>query len=372
MSSSSPDFQRIIRGAAPAALIVMTTLVAGCQDMARSTRPSASSPRTDTYITSRGYSALDMGTYARDQQSWANAINDSGYAVGASGNSTTFRRPVLWPKNSSFPVALAFPTGATSGEVFAINHARVMAGYAVKNAFERAIRWRIGFVPLDLGTLGGPDAEARGINAAGTIVGWSHLPNGSLRAFKWTQGGGMVALSTLTHLPGADGAAYGINNNGDIVGESMDALGHQHAVHWTPDGAIHALSTLGGKHSSARAIGADGSIVGFAETSTGVAHAVRWLSGGGMIDYGVPAGQKSSVAMAIALGPQIFVVGFSEGSGYAKAFYNGPQATSLPPLSTFNFDYLATGVRWCGDIVGYGATQLGYTHAVRWTRGGCP
>jgi probable HAF family extracellular repeat protein len=68
-----------------------------------------------------------------------------------------------------------------------------------------------------LGTLGGNNSVARGINETGQIVGWSHTSDGDWHAFLWQNGEGMQDLGTLG---GNNSEAFGINEAGQIVGVS--------------------------------------------------------------------------------------------------------------------------------------------------------
>ena len=84
---------------------------------------------------------------------------------------------------------------------------------------------------VDLGTLGGTNSAAFGINDRGQIVGQSQTGAGADRAFLWTVKEGMVDLGTLG---GGSSVAFGINNRGQIVGESQTGLGEYHAIFWAP------------------------------------------------------------------------------------------------------------------------------------------
>ncbi len=69
-----------------------------------------------------------------------------------------------------------------------------------------------------LGTLGGTGSEARGVNDAGVVVGWSSLPNGQQRGFIY-KNTKMHNLSLLVDFAavGYVERAYDINNNGWIL-----------------------------------------------------------------------------------------------------------------------------------------------------------
>jgi probable HAF family extracellular repeat protein len=75
---------------------------------------------------------------------------------------------------------------------------------------------------IDLGTLGGDQSVATGINNAGVIAGTSLRPDGRSSAFRWTGNSGMTPLEELGDVCSG---ATDINNAGDIVG-------------WFEDGAV--------------------------------------------------------------------------------------------------------------------------------------
>src|SRR5262245_53751258 len=72
------------------------------------------------------------------------------------------------------------------------------------------------FTVTELGTLGGAQSAAYGLNEANQVVGWSTIETGQNHAFLW-EGGAMTDLGTLG---GTHSRAWAINNDGIIVGES--------------------------------------------------------------------------------------------------------------------------------------------------------
>jgi probable HAF family extracellular repeat protein len=103
---------------------------------------------------------------------------------------------------------------------------------------------------IDLGSLGGNYGEARGINELGEVTGYSKLPNGDDRAFKWDPVNGIQNLGTLT------GNSYGnaISDNGDIVGDTGSIT-----FRWK---AVGGIQQLDGNSSDANGINASGTVIG--------------------------------------------------------------------------------------------------------------
>ena len=157
-------------------------------------------------------------------------INDAGIAIanadpGAGGSSS------LWNQASQAVTPIPSLGGVTIGRD--LNAASIAVGSSQVGAFRHAFR----FDPAtgqtrDLGTLGGNESEAEGINDTGVIVGWSLNAAGQKRGFIWDPN--RQRMFELAPLAGHDEAqANDINQNGVIVGYS--AVGGVHrAVRWTP------------------------------------------------------------------------------------------------------------------------------------------
>jgi probable HAF family extracellular repeat protein len=81
----------------------------------------------------------------------------------------------------------------------------------------------------DLGTLGGIESQADGINNSGLIVGWSRIASGARHAFLWNSGGMVDLNSLVTVAPGVWlEEATAINEAGHLVANGSN--GHAYLI----------------------------------------------------------------------------------------------------------------------------------------------
>lgn len=178
---------------------------------------------------------------------------------------------------------------------------------------------------VDLGTLGGRDSQALGINDRGDIVGVSSIRSGEpaggigafgneLHAFLYHDGK-MTDLGTLPS--GSYSVANAINDRGTIAGTAGYGRISVHAVIWRK-GAITDLGTLpGGVNSHCASINNRGDVVGYSDIGHEEMHAFVY-SNGKMRDLG-SLGQAPTCADAIDDRGRI--VGTSAGAdGIRRAF----------------------------------------------------
>ena len=231
---------------------------------------------------------------------------------------------------------------------------------------------------LDLGTLpGGTTSEALGVNDAGLVVGYSRVPSTyttgyAERAFRWTPGGGMEELGTLSSEVGWDWArAAAVNDAGQIVGWSNAPSRYQHATLWTATGGPYDLGGLTSRGSLATAINASGQVAGFGESVAGPLHAFLWTPStpngttGTIVDLGTLGGAAS---WADALNDAGTVVGRSQTSSGATHAFVWTATSGMIDLGTLGgTDSRATGINTQGQIVGEAMTADGVTHAFLWT-----
>jgi probable HAF family extracellular repeat protein len=151
--------------------------------------------------------------------------------------------------------------------LYAVNNAGQIAGQT-----SHALRVQYG-IPTDLGTLGGIDSTAYGLNNPGQVVGSAQNPSGVWQAFVWDGTLGMRAIGPYR--------AYGVNDSGQVVGtNATDSYQTKHAWYWDASGGLEDLGTLGGTNSRASAISGAGQIVGWRETWSNISpSALRSVQG---------------------------------------------------------------------------------------------
>ena len=110
---------------------------------------------------------------------------------------------------------------------------------------QHAFIWNSGTGMTDLGTLGGNNSYALGVNDSGEVVGYSYLAdNVTTHAFTWTATGGMVDLGALPGGTSTQGSC--INNAGNVGGNGIDANGKQVPFFWSAAGGFQTLAENNG------------------------------------------------------------------------------------------------------------------------------
>lgn len=219
---------------------------------------------------------LDNSNEFDENNSYANAINDSGQIVG------NFRGATLWLNNQATLLD-------SSGSAFDINNNGVIAGESRQfNASTRAVIWQNQSISLLGGEPDGLESTARAINNNGDVGGAYFSTSGYVRIHApalWSNG----QLIDLGKLPNFTKQAFvnDLNDFNQIVGTSTntDTPSASRAVIWQ-NGLVASLGTLGGEYSTATKINNAGQIAGYSAvipgetfTASSEIHPILWQDG---------------------------------------------------------------------------------------------
>jgi probable HAF family extracellular repeat protein len=207
-------------------------------------------------------------------------VNSAGDIVGFS-QSSQVRRAIVSRAGGDWS-KLGFLPGGDWSAALDINDAGDIVGVGVDGASTaRAIAAPRGFritngTLSDLGTRQGGAAHRLASN--GSLAGIFETDAGQTHAMLFAN----QKLTDLGTLGGPDSAAYGINAQNDVVGVADTASGSSHAFLFR-NGAMLDLGTLGGERSDARGIDAGGLAAGNSLDGQGVSHPFLYR-GGTLID----------------------------------------------------------------------------------------
>ena len=146
---------------------------------------------------------------------------------------------------------------------------------------------------MDLGTLGGSNSWAYGINDYGWMVGAAGLPGTNIHGFVCTNGLTGPVMMDLGTLGGSNSAAWMINMHGEMVGWASATNGSHHAFFMTNfwPGGMMDLGTAGGTNSEAYCINSNRMVVGYAMMSDGSEEPIMstnaMFGGGSMMTMGM-------------------------------------------------------------------------------------
>lgn len=267
-------------------------------------------------------------------------------------------------------------SGRTDSGTYAINASGAVAGVNVVNGAYQAMLYTGAW--QDLGTLGGVESLAAGINDAGQLVGYSQTSGATTNGFVWTPGATdgvagnpqMKGLGTL--LGGTVSEAYAINIGGQITGYSevpAHPASQQHAFVYssgTMTDIGQLLTTL--PNSYGYAINASGHVAGTAYNTSYTAPHAFFYNGVTAVDLGVFGGAGSS---ALAINNLDSIAGYlTTTSSFDHAFiYANGTASDLGTLGG-HYSY-ALGINNSGAVVGGSFTDSkdSIYHAFTWSNG---
>jgi probable HAF family extracellular repeat protein len=239
-----------------------------------------------------------------------------------------------------------------------------------------------GTTMIDIGTLGGSTSLGLGINAAGQVTGTSYVPGnngpfppstGPTHAFLWN-GATMQDLGTLPGGSASNGSVgHGINDAGEVTGDSFTTTfgPPDHAFLWNGT-TLQDLGTLGGRDSIGFAINNAGEVTGDADTPISIMgqpiyHAFLW-NGTTMQDLGtLPAG-AGAISVGIGINAAGDVTGVSDTTADQHAFlWNGTTMQDLGTLGGPTSE--GESVNSADEVVGSSGTAGGQGHAFLYDSG---
>ncbi len=215
------------------------------------------------------------------------------------------------------------------------------------------------------------------MNAAGDVVAATPTASGNTHAALF-HNGQVIDLGTLG---GLNSEANGINNFGQIVGDSQTTNGTAHAFLYT-NNVMTDLGTLGGPNSYAIAINDSGQIVGNSDLADGTSHAFL-CEAGVMTDLGAVSAVGINASGQILVSDSSFASVYSNGTMQPLPF---PQCVGYGPqyatAYAINDSAEVVGVAWasnggmlvCGDSIlisdsqakdiSFGVLPMGFNTAI--------
>lgn len=191
---------------------------------------------------------MDLGT-AGGTNSELYCLNSNRMVAGGAMMSDGTMQPIMstnaWSGSSGMMTMAMGGMGASGGQMWSIDDMGDTAGIAQMpggnhHAVVSGNGGMMGRMNVDLGTLGGSNSIAYCLTDSGTVVGTAQMTNGIMHAFMVTNvlGGGMVQMMDLnTMIPGNSGwelmEARGMNAAGQIIGWGIHG-GHTNAFLLTP------------------------------------------------------------------------------------------------------------------------------------------
>jgi probable HAF family extracellular repeat protein len=166
--------------------------------------------------------------------------------------------------------------GGLSSEAWGLNAAGQVVGWAQNASGQRRAFRYSGGIMQDLGTLGGNESAAYDINSAGDVVGYAKIADGTRRAFRYTSGV-MQDLGTFNNIGASE--ARGINDAGQITGFSeLDYQGGGPNAFLLTNGNMVNLGSLGGGLSYGFKVNASGQVAGWTTRMNGSPRGFRYTA----------------------------------------------------------------------------------------------
>lgn len=226
--------------------------------------PSPFSFDTHAFVWSASTGVTDLGTLG-GSTAFARTINDAGQVAGHSTNAAGQSRAFIWSRTAGMEAL------GTLGGCCSVAHALtptgvVLGGSTTAGGTMRTFVWSSSTGMQDVGTFGdSADYFPVAITPSGdTVLGFRSdfiVDPFAMKPFVWKRG---VGLAEIT-LGGANAAAYGMNAAGHVVGWALTSSGQQRAFLYDGTATVDLNGLLSGappglELTEALAISDDGSI----------------------------------------------------------------------------------------------------------------
>ena len=258
--------------------------------------------------------------------------------------------------------------GQNKSTINAINNAGMVVGVNLTNGFYRGFVYSSN-IWMEIGTLGGTNSAALGLNDSGLAAGRALLTNGFNRGFLWTLGGSngvvtnpqMQDLGTVGSI-GIQSQTDDINSFSQLCGYSRDTNNVDHAIRYT--GGVMAdihTSGVGLPNSYGFSINDSSHIAGTAYNKSFSSWSVFYHNGTTATNLGNFGQTNLSKSFGWAINDADSIVGYlTDTNGHSHAFiWSGGAVTDLGTLGG-HFSY-ALAVNSNNDAVGYSSVNLADT-----------
>jgi probable HAF family extracellular repeat protein len=223
--------------------------------------------------------------------------------------------------------------GVIEAEARDVNNAGAVVGWTFRNNTYQGFLYVNGIL-INLGSLGGQGCVAEGINDAGQVVGAAVTASGQQHAFFYAAG----QMIDLGSLGGTTSAAYAINNAGQVTGYSAAADGSCHLFIWQ-NGIINDLGHLGATACEVWDINNTGAIIGLQQTILAQLVAFLWTNTVGFTNLGTFGGTEGHPYR------------INDSGQIVGSIWNG-QRTASGDLALQAFSYRAGGTTNLGTLGG--------------------
>lgn len=187
-------------------------------------------PTMGAFLWRKGETAINLNRLANDSDMAHGALNAADQVV--LGRSSWDGQRVYFYEGGTVTGILGTTDGYASLEDVSrpLNDLGQVAGWYYHDRPDKHPFLWCGGSFLDLGTLGGPNAEAVAVNNLGQVAGTSDVPDGTRRAFLWRDGA-MITIDPPGH-DYVETSAVWLTDQGDVLGYA-DTAHERHAFVWT-------------------------------------------------------------------------------------------------------------------------------------------